>query len=1100
MRIVRVLLLSLGATALLAAPGSARQSISLDGAWECIHSEAQAPPPQNAAWEPVQVPGTQSWRAAGAHTLWYRKRFFIPSSWAGRRVLLTLDGVKFRQRVWLNGKEVGQHLGGFERSRYDITGQALVGGTNELVVAADDWTALIAPDAKVGAPDASAEFGSWVTGGLLAPLGSRGWEVGIWGSVGVEARPRVWVEDVFAAASVREQVLRVYVTVRNSGTVEERAMVSARISGGGVGPRFPSQAVAIPAGQQQVVTFEAGWLNPRLWSPEDPHLYSLVAGVRAGWLADSEEVRFGFREFWTEGDRFLLNGRPITLLAAAAAPQYSDPGLAFGLAKSAGCTAMALRGEPWPSRWYEAADEAGMLLISESALSYLSPSYALSRDEFWKNAQEHVSALVVRQRNHPSVVLWSAESELLFGGGAKRPGVEQKVAELAEVIRKADPTRPIMFEGDADPGGKADVINLHHPRELHRWQRWPALAYWFEAPTQLDSYPATTWQWDRKKPLYLGEFGRVRPAQADAATILLGDAAFPDLEASRLDASGAAREMQAIAARGAGVGGICAAEVPTQPATSGPEWEALKHAYQPVAAFVREASTRFFAGAVIDRTVAAVNDSPETRRLELRWRLAPRDEAWQVAGLVPLALPPGGRERVPIAVAVPEIAVPSTGAVFSVELWEGKQAVFSSAQEWKLYRRADLSGKLSGGPARAAVYDPKGETSALLAQLGLECLPITEGNAPRVLHFVSVAVIGKEAFAADVAGLEPLLAELLDFVRAGGRLLVFEQQSYPRELIPLSLRDHDSAIAFARIPHHPALAGIEPADLAEWYPDELVGRREIVKQARVGFLPIVDSGSPLGLETAGLAELRVGDGRMLLCQLDLTSKCGLNPVAAMLLRNLLRYAAQAAPRSTATGVFCDDAAAKELDVVGLKYQRLAWPLPKGRLRDFGVLLICNLESGISEPARVQEFVQEGGRVVLHQLAPETLILAQHLLGRSLSVRGLREGLVALADRSGPASGLSNEELAWFPPLPPGADSVPPPSAGIADYSVTQGPSREQDQPGLTVYTAPGLLASLLQGQGLWVIDQIKWQQAGGSAGKARRYLATLLTNLGCEAK
>jgi len=1085
------LLLAFLAVALLPAPGLARQSTSLDGEWECAYGDPKAPPAAEASWEPIQVPSVRQWRPTGPHALWYRRLFHVPPSWAARRIFMTFDGVKYKQRLLVNGKEAGQHVGGFEATEYDITGQVIPGGANELLVAVEDWTALIGQGAKVGTADPFREFGSWVEGGLIAPLGSEGWEMGIWGSVAVQARPPVWVESALVQPSVRTRMLRVHVTVRNGGTTEDATAVTARIAGGGAGPSFPSQVVAVPAGQEKTVTLQAEWPKPRLWSPQDPHLYTLVVGARTGVLGDSLEVRFGFREFWVEGDRFFLNGVPTHLLAAAAMPmpQYdADPGRAYEIAESADCSALALRGQPRSRRWYEAADEAGLLLVAGSALYHLGSSYALTRDEFWTNARDHLTSLVKQRRNHPSVVVWSAADELLASGGAKVAGVEQKAGALADLVRSLDPTRPVMFDGDADPAGKADIISLHRPRAFAHMRLWPASAYWLDAPALLDGYPGTVWQWERDKPLWLADLGRLSPAEVSAASVFFGDDVSLDTESHRLAAQATALEVEVIAARDAGVSGICPATMPVSPSSADAEWEALTRAFRPVAAFPREASSRFFAGTVVDRTLMVLNDSRDSRSLELHWRLTPVGGGWEVAGRVPLTLAPAARQRIPLAVAVPEIAAGVEEAVLSLELWEGRQLLCSTFQQWKLHTREGLSGKVPAPPSRVAIYDPRGETTALLAQLGVESLPISQGDARRALHFVSVAVVGKGALGGSQGASDALLADLAEFVRSGGVLLVFEQESYPSALIPLPLSDHEWAIAFPRSADHPLLAGIEAADLAHWLPDGVVTRRGIVKPARVGFLPIVDSGGERGLQTAGLAELRLGDGRMVLCQLEVTSTFGPNPIAAKLIRNLLQYAAAPPPRGAVTGVFCDDATAKLLDAVGLKYDRLAWPLPSGALRHYQALLLCNLDRGISEPARVQDFIREGGRVVLHQVTPDSLELTQRVVGQRFVLKEMGRGPVSLTQRDGPAAGMSNEEFAWMPAGPPIA-GLPLPTGDIADYTVSALVA------GPTHHTTPGVLVSGRLGTGLWVVDQVKWQDAGPFTEKAERYLAILLTNL-----
>ena len=690
-------------------PAEARQAVCLDGEWECAWGEMNSPPGAGAVWEWVRVPSTLGWRVEGPRCLWYRRRFFVPGSWAGQRVFVKLEGVKYSQRVYVNGEEVGEHVGGYEPTEYEVTEQVAFGRNNELLVASGDWTSLLAEGVEARPQDISGEFASWVKDGLVGPIGSRGWEVGIWESVFVEARPEVWVGDVFVAPSVRERKLRVEVAVRNGSGREARTTVTLRVAEGGTGPRVEPQEVVIGPGGEEVVKFEVEWAEARLWWPEDPHLYSVVAGARTGTAGDSLEVRFGFREFWIEGDQFLLNGRPMHLLATAAhpMPEYDDdPVRAYEIAREAGCVAMRLHAQPWPQQWYEAADEYGMLLVWESALWCLSANYGMTREEFWRNAREHVAAQVKRQRNHASIVIWSAENELLLCGGAAVEGAEVKVGELAEVIRSLDPTRPVMFDGDGDPDGKADIVNLHYPHEPPGWNLWPETAYWLEMPVELDTYPGGKWEWDREKPLYLGEFLWVPPAETDMGSVFFGEAAYPDTDSYRRLAKAAAWEMQVMAARDAGVSGICPWNLWEMGELPNAGFEAHRRAYRAVAAFVREGGRHAFAGTVVERTITVHNDTGMPRSLEVRWGLAAGGE-WQATGSAVVSVGPAGRRRVRAELALPPSDREETAAVFAVELWEDGRKVFGQSENWKVYGRGPLSGPIRGAPRRVAIYDPR---------------------------------------------------------------------------------------------------------------------------------------------------------------------------------------------------------------------------------------------------------------------------------------------------------------------------------------------------------------------------------------------------------
>jgi hypothetical protein len=1216
-------------------PALCRPAISLDGEWECVWGKPDSLPAADAAWEAVRVPSVKEWRAEGPHCLWYRTHFTLPAAWAGTRTVVRFEGIKFSQRVYVNGKEVGSHLGGFEPTEYDVSAQVRIGGGNELLVAAQDWTSLLAKGVEAAPPARAEEFGSWVSGGILAPIGSRGSEVGIWDSVSVESRPWISLADVFVVPSVREGVLRVSVSVENLMVRDEPVTVTARIVGGGGGPAFAPQKTTVKAKGSASVALEARWPDAHLWSPQDPFLYTLIVGLRGQTQTDSQEVRFGFREFWVEGDRFYLNGVPIHLLATACHPlnQYdADPGQAYDLAQSAGCVAMRLHAQPWGHQWYEAADEAGMLLVWESALWCLAPNYALASDHFWKNAGEHISAQVKRHRNHPSVVIWSAENELLMCGATSVKGAEEKLGDLADLIRASDPTRPVMFEGDGDPAGKSDIVNLHYPHELGRWNRWPETAYWLETPTPLDTYPGGVWQWNRQKPLYVGEFLWMSPPEEEASSVLLGEATYPDLDAGRMRAKAAAWEMQVKAFRSAGVGGMCPWTLWETGRFPNIASEANRRAYQAIAAFTREASTRVFAGTAVRRTITVLNDSADPHSLDVRWSLRPETGGWQVSGSRSVALAAAGRTPITAYLALPPIRQSVVRARYSVELREGDKLLFSDSQEWQVYGRQHLSGTVPGAPKAVAVLDPAGDTSRLLGDLGIEAFPLTRADARRTLRFSSVAVVGKEAFSPTgpqtaIGGGDEVSDALLDFVRGGGTLLVFEQERYPPALLPLSLTDHSSTMTFARAPRHPALAGLGDSDLAQWLPDEIVSQREIADPGAGGLLAIVESGGPEGLATSALAELRVGRGRMLLCQLRVTDAAGVSPPATRLLRNLLSYAAQPPSSPAAVGVVCGETAPPALDAINLRYDRITGSLAKAPFGHHQVLLVTDLARIQGAEARLKQFVRSGGTVVLHGLTPAEVARVVAMTGCPIILQGGSGVGLALTDRSGPAAAMGNQDFAWLGPAP--SSFAPPPVVGrVADYVVLP-PYRETGAPlkveaermvlpsagagldvgegtssvgiyanaeittsisipqagpylisvrlrgtpaaggwpeaslraddtslgtvvadsqewqtvsligdlpagqhsfavgfvndlfappedrnlwvdwvsltpinlhgsSLTLHTSPGVLASLRDGKGVWVIDQVRWDSPGGGKERAQRYLSDLLVALGCQ--
>ena len=119
---------------------------------------------------------------------------------------------------------------------------------------------------------------------------------------------------------------------------------------------------------------------------------------------------------------------------------------------------------------------------------------------------DHLRAAVRRDANHPSIVMWSLENEILHcGGDGILAGRAPNLAQLGLLVKTLDPTRPITFEADLDPGGVADVLGLHYPHEFPDYANWPNTAYWMEQPIAKSYAPGGQWRWDHAKPLYIGE-------------------------------------------------------------------------------------------------------------------------------------------------------------------------------------------------------------------------------------------------------------------------------------------------------------------------------------------------------------------------------------------------------------------------------------------------------------------------------------------------------------------------------------------------------------------------------------------------------------------
>ncbi|MHC4481826.1 MAG: sugar-binding domain-containing protein, partial [Planctomycetota bacterium] len=290
----------------------AETSIPLAGDW-ALHRAADGRGVRaDAEWRAVAVPSHLEFDVDLPYA-WYRRTFALPEGWRGRHVFLRFGGVKFTSEVYVNGRRVGGHYGGWEPFEVEITDACRFGRDNELLVRAEDVRGII--DGQVSRPPAPDSLRPAVSG-ALAPMGSETDLFGIWEGVSLLARREVFVREVAVSTSVRQGRIEVRCLLANVGRRPRQVRLRGRVMDGEAAVlEMGGTAAAIPAGADVELTLGSPWPDARLWMPSSPHLYQLVlelADAEGGDL-DARRVRFGFREVWVEGTRFMLNGRPMSL-------------------------------------------------------------------------------------------------------------------------------------------------------------------------------------------------------------------------------------------------------------------------------------------------------------------------------------------------------------------------------------------------------------------------------------------------------------------------------------------------------------------------------------------------------------------------------------------------------------------------------------------------------------------------------------------------------------------------------------------------------------------------------------------------------------------
>ncbi len=433
--------------------------LNLNGAWD-FRFDPDDTGMKERWWEPGRNFGARKiivpfcWESSlsglrdksGQKIGWYRRTFSIPAEWRGNHVWLRFDAVDWEARVWVNGKELGSHAGGYTPFEFDLAGVAEPGQEATVVVRAFDATDPELPRGK--------QTPGWYT-----------YTSGIWQTVWLEARPARYIS-------------RFSLTPRRAA---EQWFVDLEAEASGPEISEPLRASSPQAGIEVLeIRFQEGVAraslevkNPKLWTPDTPNLYDLT--LRLG--EDAVQTYFGLR---TVGrgryadlpyESVLLNGEPLYLRGALdqsfnALGIHTAPRDAFlrrdiELAKSAGlnCLRIHIKADE-PRRLYW-ADRLGMLIMQDMP----------SHDQYGPRAREAweqtMRAVIERDRNHPSIFAWVAFNES-WGLSGRQTGpyaqnreAQEWVLRMWQVMKNADPSR-LVEDNSAD---KRD----HVETDLNSW-------------------------------------------------------------------------------------------------------------------------------------------------------------------------------------------------------------------------------------------------------------------------------------------------------------------------------------------------------------------------------------------------------------------------------------------------------------------------------------------------------------------------------------------------------------------------------------------------------------------------------------------------------
>ena len=393
--------------------------------------------------KPTRVPWIIQEAFPGYHGLaWYWHTFAAPANaHAGGRYLLRFWAVDYMAEVWLNGKPVGGHEGGEGVFVLDVTDAIKPNGQNLLAVRVLNPT---------NEPIDGIALAHVPRGGKVVPFRpGRLYNVGgIVDSVELLVAPAARVEDLHVRPDPKTGKIRINVNLRNASAKEIDARLELTVAPARSGETLQAIHVIrrLPPGDTPTETV-LQVDNPRLWELNDPYLYRVSARLRSAGSAsfDEQSTRCGFRDFRFENGFFRLNGRRIFLKSSHTATHYPiglhwphDPDLArreLLAVKAMGFNTIRFFCAV-PARYQlELCDEMGFMIYEESFAGWLLEPSPKMAERF----DREVSEMILRDRNHPSVVMWGLLNENR-GGPVFRHAVK-----MLPLVRSLDDTRIVML-------------------------------------------------------------------------------------------------------------------------------------------------------------------------------------------------------------------------------------------------------------------------------------------------------------------------------------------------------------------------------------------------------------------------------------------------------------------------------------------------------------------------------------------------------------------------------------------------------------------------------------------------------------------------------
>ncbi|MDO8585945.1 MAG: glycoside hydrolase family 2 TIM barrel-domain containing protein [Armatimonadota bacterium] len=884
-----------------------RVTLPLSGQWQFLpaHDDEQIQDGDRYQWGTILVPalwgnakglGPEWTKEPGKegnkklheqNHCWYRKRFRVDEGLRGMNCLLHIVDVRWSAEVWLNGVRLGEHVGAYRPVEFDATSAIRPGEDNLIYIRQGGGHTI--PKYDDGVPK--------------IPFGNKGWAQGASGIMGdVELRffREVTISGIKIDPNIHNGSAQVTIRLTNQGKAPQKVSVefaaSERKSKRKASDDY-SAFVVIERGETATVSDTVKIGKPRLWSPDDPFLYSLnvTAKAEGGAVCDHIDETFGMREFVCKGGDFYLNGTKIFLRGATdlAITGFPSWGTAAEIltdrkwirkylgADARGMNANVFRTHmgPWYKAYYDIADECGTMLISEfpNWPPEGGPNY-YKRPGFADKLYSEMELIAESLWNHPSIIIWAACNEP-YGDYSEH---ENKV--LVPFFKKLDPTRPVMRAGAVS----ADIADQHNYE-----------GFW--TGTIGDHIHAATYLKDHNpdKPLCDTEYletavkGFGKPDNGRAQKWMGYNVT---LERAEFTHALFTMEQTEVKRRLRFDGllpfwyGMFMSKGETIAEKKWDTYYALKNSLAPVAVSIDLVDRHFAAGSELKLPVWTMNDLEKAKKGKVSVYLVNEDPPYIFAAppAAPIAkntlevnIPPYSATPHDVTLPLPE----QEGSYWLYATLEvkGRETVISKRPIHVLDRSVSIQ-PVKG--AKVAIIEQGTALTDWAKSAGVE---VRSADGPDC----DVLIIGKDALGSEAV--TQRMDKIKEWANSGGKLIILDQTSWPEGLFGVEItKKRDVSYLFKEKgqQNDPLWRGIADAYMENWNGSGAEGLTHFFSKKSEGETLAIGSSDQQGLNARALLRLRLGKGVVLACQIRIAERLAegkmFDPVAERLMVNLIR--------------------------------------------------------------------------------------------------------------------------------------------------------------------------------------------------------------------